>query len=72
MAEAYLKRRSRDRGVTAFSELAFFGMKRHTQYKYRKRGCACDKTEGGACVSSKITAVSETSKSTTVLLRNPE
>lgn len=61
MAEACLKRSS---GVMALlqSVLAFLGMKRHRDTIKMQKGCACDKMEGGAYVSSKITVISGTSK----------
>lgn len=42
--------------------LAFLGMKRHRDTIKMQKGCACDKMEGGAYVSSKITVISGTSK----------
>lgn len=37
MAEAYLKRWCGDHGMTVFSGLAFFGMKRHRDNRSRER-----------------------------------
>lgn len=62
MAEACLKRSSGVHGVAAESVLAFLGMKRHRDTIKMQKECACDKMEGGAYVSSKITVISGTSK----------